>query len=146
MRICPSDRLGCSCSCSRKALASVERSMAPSSTSRSPRRLVPGLQALTMRPWWKPIPALISPLTSVNVPVRPPRWMNCRASATETSSRLPERLIASAALDQLDEALQRFQLAVGGGIDARCEERGGGVGGEQVEQIAIVGPQHRLVR
>ena len=46
-----------------------------------------------MRPWWNPISAFTSPRSSVSVPVLPPRWMNCIASATETSWRLPERLM-----------------------------------------------------
>src|SRR3954471_1996417 len=68
--------------------------MVPFSTRRSPSRFVAAPQALTMRPWWNPIPPLRSPETRVSVPVRPPRWMNCSASATETSSRLPEKLIS----------------------------------------------------
>src|SRR3954471_18392782 len=68
--------------------------MVPFSTRRSPSRFVAAPQALTMRPWWNPIPPLRSPETRVSVPVRAPRWMNCSASATETSSRLPEKLIS----------------------------------------------------
>src|SRR5438477_2147832 len=76
--------------------------------------------------------------------------MNCSASPTETSSRLPERLMpasksASAALDELDQALQRLQLAVRLVVDARGEQRRCGVGGEQVEQLAILGAENRLV-
>src|SRR2546423_3068986 len=149
-RICPSERRGVSRSWSRKAWSSVSCEMVPLSTSRSPSRLDPGPQALTMRPWWKPISAVTSPRDKVSVPVRPPRWMNCRASATETSSRFPERLMAqapraSAALDELDQALQRLQLAIGLVVDARGEQRRGGVGGEQVEELAVLGTQHRLV-
>src|SRR3954470_12428608 len=68
--------------------------MVPFSTRRSPSLFVAGPQALTMRPWWNPTPPLRSPETRVSVPVRAPRWMNCSASATETSWRLPEKLIS----------------------------------------------------
>src|SRR5581483_9433274 len=144
-RMCPSERRGCSDPWMRSASSSTDGSIAPLSTSSSPRRLAPGAQALTIRPWWKPIPPVSSPLVSVSVPVRAPRWMNWTASATDTSSRLPERLIPLLPAHQRDQALQGLQLAVGVGVDARREQRGGGMGGDQVEQIAILGAQQRLV-
>src|SRR5436305_13477880 len=91
--------------------------------------------------------------------------MNCITSATETSLRLPEipmgwrlavwrpdraspckmecgRLLPAR---QLDQALQRAQLAILGGEEPRGEEGRRGMGGEQVEQVAVLGPQDRLV-
>src|ERR1700756_3045696 len=108
--------------------------------SSSPRRFAPGAQALTMRPWWKPIPALASPQASVSVPVRLPRWMNWTVSATDTPWMLPERLIrGSLPAHECDQALQGLELAIGGRVDAGGEQRGGGVGGEQVGQGPILG-------
>src|SRR5258705_139445 len=97
--------------------------MTPPSIKRSPRRLVPGAQALTIRPWWNPIAAFASPQESVSVPVRPPRWMNWSVSATETSWMLPERLIPLLPAHQRDQALQRLELPVGDAVDPRGDGR-----------------------
>src|SRR5690242_3200250 len=91
------------------------------------------------------MPASCSPFFRVSVPLRAPRWMNCTASATETSSRFPERLMRLLPAHQRDQALQRLQLAVGVRVHARREEGGSGMGGDQVEQIAILRPELRLV-
>src|SRR5512140_847153 len=144
-RIWPSERRGVSASCARSAFSSTGGSMTLASRSRSPSRRVPGPTALTILPWWKPISAVVSPDLSVRVPVRAPRWMNCIASATETSSRFPERLIALLPAHQRDQALQRLQLAIGVGVHPRGEQRGGGRGRDQVEQVAILGAEHVLV-
>src|SRR3989442_3531082 len=97
-----------------------------------------------MRPWWNPMPAFASPQFRVSVPVRPPRWMNCSASATETSSMLPERLMRLLPAHQRDEAFQRLQLAIGIRIDARSEQRRGGMRRDQIEELVSLVPEHAL--
>src|SRR3989475_10527627 len=144
-RIARSDRGGCPAAWRRSASPSVAGGRPPASIKSSPGRFPPGAQALTMRPWWNPMPAFASPQFSVSVPVRPPRWMNCSASATETSSMLPERLMRLLPAHQRDEAFQRLQLAIGIRIDARSEQRRGGMRRDQIEQVAVLGPEHRLV-
>src|SRR5215213_8340187 len=85
--------------------------------------------------------------------------MNCITSATETSLRLPEIPISGLDTDagcqgggrgllaprQLDQALQSAELAVLGGEEPRGKHRGGGMRGQEVEEVAVLGPQNRLV-
>src|SRR3954467_3836518 len=113
--------------------------------SSSPSRFAPGAPALPIPPWWNPIPALASPKESVSVPVRPPRWMNWIVSATDTSWMLPERLMGLLPAHECDQALQGLELAIGDGVDAGSKQRRRGVSREQIEQIPILGPEHRLV-
>src|ERR1700726_3736811 len=77
--------------------------------------------------------------------------MNCITSATETSFRLPEMAMwppppgPSLSSCQLDQALQGPQLAILGGEQPRREQRRGGMGRQQVQQVAVLGAQDRLV-
>src|SRR3954469_10544525 len=143
-RICPSERRSTSSFWARMALSRMPRSIIPEEISRSPSLGVRGAWAETSRPPWKPIMARSWPRESRSVPVRRPRWMNCITSATETSLRLPE-IPTLLSARQLDQALQRAELAVLGGEEPRGEHGRGGVGGEEVEQVAVLGPQDRLV-
>src|SRR5436305_1212666 len=144
MRIWPSDRRSRSSFCERMAWSRMPRSIIPEETSRSPSLGVRGAWAETSRPPWKPIIARSLARESSSVPVRRPRWMNCITSATETSLRLPE-IPTLLPARQLDQALQRAELAVLGGEEPRGEHGRGGVGGEEVEQVPVLGPQNRLV-
>ncbi len=85
------------------------------------------------------------------MPVRRPRWMNCITSATETSLRLPEipmdrfsgvRYSPRASLTRLS-SVRSLRSLVANSRAANMRRRG--VGGEQVEQVAVLGPQDRLV-
>src|SRR3954465_1042273 len=73
--------------------------------------------------------------------------MNWMTSTTETSSRLPLRLmVASAAFDQPEQLLERTQLARHARVDPRGHQRRGGVGADQVEQLAVLVEKAGLVR
>src|SRR5215203_1552802 len=149
IRICPRDRRSSSSVWARMAPWRMPRSIIPEEISRSPSLGVRGAWAETSRPPWKPIIAFSFARLSSSVPVRRPRWMNCITSATETSLRLPDMPMGVAspllAARQLDQAFERAQLAVLGGEQPCREQGGGGVSGQQVEQVAVLGPQDRLV-